>query len=299
MLIEPLPLINKVFSLVVQQERQISIGIISEPKVLRSKTDSHGYQRPIHGRNIDNNNRKFGSGNQKNKVYTYYRKMKHIEDTCYRKHGFPPGFKFKNSTTNNVTIGYNTIPNENIVSNKILSDSGCVLSPKQYQRLMALLQQTNNNKDIHVTNNVSTSHVQADSCVETHSSQGNHFVMSYSSNDNSWLLDTGAIDYIYYQLSSFTSYKKIKPISIKLPDGSQLNACLSGIVHFQFNMILVSKLTLSLQCSLLFHQDQSLIQDLNSLKRISLAKIQRGLYAMIDPIVSLLDTIVFFSFLQI
>lgn len=33
-LIEPLPSINKIFSLIVQQERQMSIGIISESKIL-------------------------------------------------------------------------------------------------------------------------------------------------------------------------------------------------------------------------------------------------------------------------
>jgi len=30
------------------------------------------------------------------KVYSHCRRTEHVIDTCYRKHGFPPQFKFKN-----------------------------------------------------------------------------------------------------------------------------------------------------------------------------------------------------------
>ncbi|XP_057993056.1 uncharacterized protein LOC131174038 [Hevea brasiliensis] len=47
MLLEPLPSINKVFSLVVQQEGHMNIGILTEPKVLVNKSSAAGFQRNI------------------------------------------------------------------------------------------------------------------------------------------------------------------------------------------------------------------------------------------------------------
>ncbi|XP_058000801.1 uncharacterized protein LOC131179102 [Hevea brasiliensis] len=95
MLLESLPSINRVFSLVVQQERHMNIGILTEPKVLVNKSNPAGFQRNVYGRGTDTTNRKFGTQNN-NETCTYCGKPRHTEETCYRKHGFPLGFKFKN-----------------------------------------------------------------------------------------------------------------------------------------------------------------------------------------------------------
>ncbi|KAJ9185480.1 hypothetical protein P3X46_005113 [Hevea brasiliensis] len=92
MLLDSLPSINKVFSLIVQQERQMDLGEDFSSKALVNTK----YQF----------NKNF-SGNSSNvKVCTYCGKQRHTVDTCYKKHGFPPGYKFKNSgsSTNQVTV---------------------------------------------------------------------------------------------------------------------------------------------------------------------------------------------------
>ena len=44
-----------------------------------------------------------GKGANANKMCIHYGKTGHTIDVCYRKHGFPPHFKFKNGpTTHNV-----------------------------------------------------------------------------------------------------------------------------------------------------------------------------------------------------
>ncbi|KAJ9176679.1 hypothetical protein P3X46_011965 [Hevea brasiliensis] len=63
--------------------------------------NDHNFQKNVFGRGTtvqSVNNRKFGSLND-NKVYTYCGRPRHTKETCYRKHGFPPGFNFKNSSS--------------------------------------------------------------------------------------------------------------------------------------------------------------------------------------------------------
>ena len=62
----------------------------------------------------------------------------------------------------------------------------------------------------------------------------------------SWILDSDAIDHICLSLTHFTSYHKINPISIKLPNRNQVIANYSVIdnvlyIHnFTFNPLLVA-----------------------------------------------------------
>ena len=49
---------------------------------------------------------------------------------------------------------------------------------------------------------------------------GNNFISSFSS----WLIDSDATDHICSSLTYFTSYHRINPISVKLPNGNQVIA---------------------------------------------------------------------------
>ncbi|KAK4258442.1 hypothetical protein QN277_004893 [Acacia crassicarpa] len=91
MLLDPLPPITRVFSLVVQHERELHLPVVpvssTNSAVLMTKAPH------------------FASSGSKSKLCTYCGKPCHTEDTCYRKHGFPPGFKFWSSanTVNNIS----------------------------------------------------------------------------------------------------------------------------------------------------------------------------------------------------
>ncbi|XP_021659032.2 uncharacterized protein LOC110648962 [Hevea brasiliensis] len=131
MLLESLPSINKVFSLVIQQERQLNSGLLIEPKILVNITNNFqnnvltqqsNFQKNVFGKGTaveSVNNRKSSSQND-NKVCTYRGRPRHTEETCYRKHGFPPGFKFKNSSgavINNIS-SYQTEDSKGFDSNE-------------------------------------------------------------------------------------------------------------------------------------------------------------------------------------
>ncbi len=65
------------------------------------------------------------------KVCTYYGKQNHTVDTCYRKHGFPPGFKFRNSGpfANQVSAEEVTDPFDNTESIQVANSSNSPSMP--------------------------------------------------------------------------------------------------------------------------------------------------------------------------
>lgn len=81
-----------------------------------------------------------------------------------------------------------------------------------------------------------------------------------------WTLDSGTTYHICLSFSCFTSYHKINPVCIKLPNGNQVTANYSGSIFlnkndrnndqyipcFSFNLLSVAKLINNLSCVLTF-----------------------------------------------
>jgi len=93
LLMDPLPSLNRVCcSLVTQQERQI-FGDQSKAMIATGKGDYKNntttYGRGGYGRGS------YGRGYTP-KICSHCGKTEHTIDTCYKKHGFPPHFEFKN-----------------------------------------------------------------------------------------------------------------------------------------------------------------------------------------------------------
>ena len=101
LLYEPLPDINKVLSLILQEEKQKSFK--------NGDFNSFAMAHPIEATALYSNansgskNNHGGKGNSKKEgpICTYCGKIGHIADKCYRLHGFPLGFKFKNKSLAN------------------------------------------------------------------------------------------------------------------------------------------------------------------------------------------------------
>ena len=93
LLMDPIPSLSKVYSLLIQEETQRSIPNASVDKVdstvLAAKMS---IDHVTHGSNLVN----FGGKGKARPIYTHCGKTGHIVDKCYKLHGFPLGFKFKN-----------------------------------------------------------------------------------------------------------------------------------------------------------------------------------------------------------
>ncbi|GAU37803.1 hypothetical protein TSUD_276210, partial [Trifolium subterraneum] len=102
MLMEPLPNIGKVYSLLVQQERQFVL-FSDEPKILAA-SGYNGNGRgssSSRGRGDRGGKPSYGRGRCKgNKVCTFCGMTNHVVDECFKKHGFPPHMQNKGIVNN-------------------------------------------------------------------------------------------------------------------------------------------------------------------------------------------------------
>jgi len=120
-----------------------------------------------------------------------------------------------------------------------------------------------------------------------------HTIPITHSQNNSWVIDSGAIDHITSSLNFFLYYSQIKPVQINLPNGTHVFAHFSGsvqispnfVIHdvlyipnFKFNLLSISKLMTSLNYFLIFSNENYYIQETRSLKTIGLGKLKQGLY---------------------
>ncbi|WVZ16874.1 hypothetical protein V8G54_009856 [Vigna mungo] len=314
LLLDPLPPISKIFSLVSQQERHImtdhvtaSMKTISnsnfpcQPNGSTTITCTYcnrvGHQENTcfkkHGfPNQDHRNAKTTNNNNR-KICTYCRKTGHTIDVCFKKHGYPPGYKFsdnKPGQINNVsTVRDATQPNE--LDPDHSSTETIKITPQQYQILAELFNKSESNApNVHI-NQVGT--------LSTNTSPGNIVSTLHVHSDNTWLLDSGATDHICISLKIFSFYQKITPISITLPNGKILQAHYKGTVRFHskfhlsnvlyipdfsFNLISVSQLIANINCTLIFSPSGCIMQDTQSQEKIGLIRHKNGLYLFDSPI---------------
>jgi hypothetical protein len=303
MMIEPLPTLEKTFSLVLGQERQLtltnSMGSTSENQTLASQVQSNNgggrgiLQNSNRGRGGNNNGNGRGQNQGATRVCTHCGRTNHTVEKCFVKHGYPPGFqnRSKNPSVNS-TSSAETYSSTELTSTSNNFSGGTV--QEQYQQLLNLLQQ-------HLTSTTlqnSTQTTPLDSNTNSViSSAGN--VNSISSplgkNFIPWIIDTGATHHITYSLSNFSHYKTITPFTMKMPNGSTTNATICGTVilsnfitlqnvyyipSFTVNLVSVTQLTSASDCFLNFYTDKCLILQNLSQKMIGLAKRFGDLYVL-------------------
>ncbi|XP_057979729.1 uncharacterized protein LOC131165724 [Malania oleifera] len=151
LLMDPLPSVNKVHSLFIQEEMQRSVHDVVRVEstalaTKNSRTNIKGKERPL---------------------CTHCGKLGHTIDKCYKLHGFPPGFKFKNNkyaTAHQVSSNIDFIQRNNSVGFTDSASSQSVsqapaLTHDQYQQLLTLIgscstSQLPKNPELHAANAV-------------------------------------------------------------------------------------------------------------------------------------------------
>ena len=88
---DPIPSLSKVYSLIIQEETQRSV-----PNSAFTKVDSTALAAKLTNEHLGSFlGGAVGKGKER-PTCTHCGKTGHTVDKCYKKHGFPPGFKFKN-----------------------------------------------------------------------------------------------------------------------------------------------------------------------------------------------------------
>ncbi|MCH79634.1 hypothetical protein A2U01_0000387 [Trifolium medium] len=159
MLMDPLPTIGKVYSLLVTQERQ-SLIVLDESKILAAAQQNYAgkgssYNHNHAGASSSSNNHAYGRGKggkfngnkskgKGNKVCTYCGMTNHVVDQCFQKYGFPPHMQSKG----NVNNCHNDDDEEDTKSMACEEENGelnkgIFFTPDQHKALLALLQKSN------------------------------------------------------------------------------------------------------------------------------------------------------------
>lgn len=139
LLMDPMPLINKVFSMIMQQERKLQYGIVptvsDDSNVLVNAVDgSRSYGR---GRGYGGSQ---GRGRGNGKVCSFCDKSGHTIETCYKNHGYPPNFGRGNG---NLYVNYTDVE-ESVGSSGTRNEEEVMsFTKEQYTKLLALLEKNN------------------------------------------------------------------------------------------------------------------------------------------------------------
>lgn len=286
MMMNPLPDINYAFSLVIQQEREMHSSIngdtptastAEETVALQVQTTEGNYVAKQGNTNYKGKNQGYHGSKGTNRICTHCGRTNHTVETCFQKHGYPPGFKNKGKIPAAATANSATE-----ASPQGSTPSAFGFTQEQYNNILALLQQSKLNSTV---NSVSTSPF----VMNSHASNMN------GKNPNLWILDTGATDHFTFNFDSFTQYKNIVPIHVSLPNGSQVVASISGTIvispsltlhnvlyipSFHVNLISVAKLIDSNECLVQFIANNCHIMQTHSKVLLGITSLQRGLYVL-------------------
>ena len=109
LLMEPFPTINKVYSVLIREERQRSVGLSNSVHIETTTLAVEGSNVNSNFPRFFGNSGVYGGKNSKGKdrpICTYCGKLRHVMEKCFKVHGFPPGFKpkGKNFMMNQVNV---------------------------------------------------------------------------------------------------------------------------------------------------------------------------------------------------
>ena len=100
LIMEPIPSIDKAFSMVIQGEMQRSLGFNLGSSVETTTLTVKNQNFNQSSRFASNNSKTFKGNTGKGRpVYSHCGKVGHIMEKCYKLFGFPPGYKQKGKAT--------------------------------------------------------------------------------------------------------------------------------------------------------------------------------------------------------
>jgi len=260
LLMDPLPPINKVFSLVVQHEQQKEkSGSLSTMNNNASALFTKGpsispsppsYHRPT-ASSLNPRNGKPNTIRKDRPTCTHCGVYGHTVEKCYRIHGFPHGFKF--------TRGQPTAEHHSAhqVSKADSSTGASPIIQEQIQQLFALIKSNNPDvvssvNQVTVPSNRLVANMSGNlfTCSASLPNYSHHSVFSSISTfqvasrlvNQPWIIDTGATDHMVCSISFFTTITITTSKFVKLPNGQLASVTHIGTVRIYVSLILTDVL---------------------------------------------------------
>ncbi|XP_075475807.1 uncharacterized protein LOC142512623 [Primulina tabacum] len=274
LLMQPLPDTRRVYSLILQQEKQVEVSL---------NCGNMNHHAMIVGQN-SKTTQAHQEQKQKAQLHcSYCNRDNHSIEKCFYLHGFPVGHKFhgknmkpfnqRSSNANNVKVAPET-------TTKFVSiDDGPRLTTDEYNQLIAMIRKTNEGNTQIFTN--TTGNIKSSSKV------------NLAASGLCWIIDSGATDHVASSVELLESKRISGTTTIGLPNGSQAHIESIGslrispdieiddvlrVPEFKVNLLSVSKLTRALKCIVIFSPDFCVVHDATTRKTIGLGKQHNGLY---------------------
>ncbi|XP_050233497.1 uncharacterized protein LOC126681983 [Mercurialis annua] len=278
LMMEPLPKINKAFSLTVQFERQL-VGSGVKPQVdanvfmakgfYEANNEDSGYESNIcYARGRGMNNYRFGNvrgrGSYmpnpvlKQKLCSYCGLTNHTIDYCYKKHGYPSGFqpKFRgeSSHANQVQLAEQQYPDitEEQYQAEMFKDAHRSNLPAQQEMHNGQIFPFTPDQYQKIMSLIQPQEIETVAHVNSLSAtfqpaieeQGTVHACYFSAKGyrDTWILDTGATDHIICNLKFFTTFQEVKNVHVKLPTGQLISVSHIGSVQLNPNLLLCNVL---------------------------------------------------------
>ncbi|KZV36180.1 hypothetical protein F511_26362, partial [Dorcoceras hygrometricum] len=281
LMMEPLPVIAKVFALVVQEERQRSI----HHGVAKMNVD---HPVSLNSVNFTTAPKVSKAGRGDKVVCSHCHFRNHTVDKCYKLHGYPPGHpKLKQQLSQgNAQVHQisRTVQDHVNAPGDILTQSQC----KQLIEFLSSKLQYGHSPNLQAEPQQQESTI---SCITGICSTVSHIPLIAQTD---WVLDTGATHHICCSLSLFHSSRTVNS-KITLPNTFTIQVTIVGsviltndlILHdvlyvpvFKFNLLSVSSLTNILAYSVSFTADSCQIQDIKRTRMIGTGKRLGNLYVL-------------------
>lgn len=231
---DPLPSLNKVFALILQDEKQ---------KEVVAKKQQNFDAAAFSGRMIHSSPRatSFNQFQKRDKpVCSHCGMIGHLKIKCYKLVGYPPGHRLAKGKPPVVNAAGSMSYNSS--SNIISSLSDITITPSQCQQILAMLTPQLKGK---IPNGNEQSHVVISSSSqvpEASAFSGNRACFSDSIVAHKWILDTGASEHMVCSIKHLVTVNTTIKATVKLPNGDTAIATHVGTVKLFDTFILTNVL---------------------------------------------------------
>ncbi|KAK9672729.1 hypothetical protein RND81_12G120300 [Saponaria officinalis] len=279
---DPMPTINKVYSIVQQVESQKLIT-----NAVHSVQESSAFNLAKQGgqSNWQSYRKDFKKPRVDDRWCSHCRKKGHTRETCFKLHP-DQRTKFMTRFSNNVEMSEGNVQEmreQEALGSKGKSKVDPDLVAAVYQQMMEMM------------------HNQQETPVDYSSASVNFAGITHSSNVvfpavNDWILDSGATDHMTANKSLLINMKSLnKPVAVGLPDGitQTVNTVGDVVLHprlvlkdvlfipaFRHNLLSIGKLLSTPQMLIQFSMDKCVLQDRVSEITLQLGTREGGLYRL-------------------
>ncbi|XP_019153726.1 PREDICTED: uncharacterized protein LOC109150247 [Ipomoea nil] len=276
MLMRPLPDVCDAYSMIAQQERQFHIGNTGFNSQLHQVGENGTSGSVLMSRAAGSSQQNFKrfTGNKK-PTCTFCGYTGHTEDKCYRKHGFPPGWKSKPRSQGSVNQAQGPL-----IVQQQASDENTSFTHNDFKRFMEFVQIHKSCGDKGVLSSPLDQEAQVNTIsaniIPRTQTEGTSSSLNLANHKQyKWILDSGATHHIVCCINLLTDKREVHDIHVSLPNGQKVSITCIGSVYlskefvlhnvlyvpgFQYNLISVGAFVRSSRCTMSFHTNQCMIQ---------------------------------------